>query len=164
VAGRSPGYEAEPALEAEAVFERILLSVDEWPDSQRALHATRDLAHLHGSEVLVVHGRGSGVLAPVVPGAPLPARQLSVATEDEAWLLLGAAVAELRESGLSRVRGQLLPRRGRLCEQILEAARIARSGLIVVGARRTARIWQLLDGRPAWQLIRTADRPILLVR
>jgi nucleotide-binding universal stress UspA family protein len=145
------------------VFERILLSVDEWPDSQRALSAVRDLAHLYGSEVLVVHGRGLGMLAPVVPGAPLPARQLGAETEDEAWLLLGAAVAELRGSGLPRVRGQLLPHRGRIAEQILEAARIAQASVIVVGARRTARIWQLLEGSPARKLVRTADRPVLLV-
>ncbi len=146
------------------MFERILVSVDEWPDSQRALRATRDLAHLHGSEVLVVHGRRSGLVAPVVPSAPVTAHRLSQETEDEAWLLLGAAVSELRESGLARVRGQLLRHRGRLAEQILEAARVARSNLIVVGARRTPRIWQLVDGRPAWLLQKTVDRPVLLIR
>ena len=145
------------------MFERILLAVDEWPDSQRALRTTRDLAHAQSSEVLVVHGRGSGVLVPVVPHAPMPVRQLSPETEDEARLLLGAAVAELRESGLTRVRGKLLPRRGRLAEQILEAARIARSDVIILGGRRTGWLWQLMEGGPARKLLHKADRPVLLV-
>jgi nucleotide-binding universal stress UspA family protein len=146
------------------LFERILLAVDEWPDSQRALCAVRDLARLHGSEVLVVHGRNPRLLAPRVPGAPMPVRQLSAETEDEARMLLGAAVRELREGGLTRVRGQLLPGRGRLAAQILDAARIARCDVIVLGARGTSWISQLLDGGPARQLLRTADRPLLLVR
>lgn len=145
------------------MFERILLSVDGSEDSGRALAATRELARLHGSEVLVVHGRQLGRLSPYVPGCPVPPRQLSAETEDEARLLLGAAVSELRDGQL-RVRGHLLPRQGRVAQQIVEAARIARSDLIVLGSRGMSLMWELVAGGAAEKVIRLADRPVLLVR
>jgi len=145
------------------MFERILLSVDGSEDAGRALRATRELARIHGSEVLVVHGREAGRLAPPVPSCPVPPRHLSLETEDEARRLLSAAVSELRDGQL-RVRGQLLPRQGRVAQQIVEAARVARSDLIVLGSRGMSLMWELVAGGSAEKVIRLADRPVLIVR
>ncbi|MBJ7600597.1 universal stress protein [Candidatus Nephthysia bennettiae] len=145
------------------MFKRIVLAVDGSVDAGRALRATGELARLHGSEVLVVHGRELGLLMPLVPGAPAPTRQLTVDTEDEARRLLSSAVSELRD-WQPRVRGQLLPRQGQVAQQIVEAARTAQADLIVLGARGMSQMWELVAGGPAQKVVRLADRPVLLVR
>jgi hypothetical protein len=62
------------------LFERILLALDGSVDAERAVRATGELARLHRSEVLVVHGRELGLLTSLVPGVPAPTRQLAVET------------------------------------------------------------------------------------
>ena len=52
------------------MFERIVVSVDGSPDSDKAVEVARELARAQGSEVIVVHGRDIALVSP--PGPPTP--------------------------------------------------------------------------------------------
>jgi nucleotide-binding universal stress UspA family protein len=146
------------------MFERILLSIDGSEDSDKAVRATRDLARLHGSEVFVVHGRDLALVAPPAPQSPLPSRQAVGEDDDEeARLLVDMAVAELR-SGEVTASGRTFPSKGAVAPQILEAARSTRADLIVLGSRGMSRLKEIAIGSASHKIIRSADRPVLLVR
>ncbi|MBJ7613199.1 MAG: universal stress protein [Candidatus Dormibacteraeota bacterium] len=145
------------------MFERILLSVDGSTDSDKAGRATRDLARMHGSEVFVVHGRDLAIVGPPAPTSPVPPRQAGDDDEEEARLVVDMAVAELR-SGEVTASGRVLPSRGAVAPQILEAARSTRADLIVLGSRGMSRLKEIVIGSASHGIIRSADRPVLLVR
>jgi nucleotide-binding universal stress UspA family protein len=145
------------------MFERILLSVDGSEDSDKAVRATRDLARLHGSEVFVVHGRDLAIVAPPSPQSPLPLRQAGEEDDAEARLLVDMAVAELR-SGEVTASGRTFDKNGAVAPQILEAARSTGADLIVLGSRGMSRLKEIAIGSASHKIIRSADRPVLLVR
>src|SRR5947209_794233 len=118
------------------MFEKILLSVDLSEDSDKAIHLTRDLARIHGSQVLVVHGRDVLVNP---SGNPAPPRVEHRESKEEAQELVNAAVSEIREAGVD-VSGRVLPGQGRLGQKILKAADEDRADLIVLGSRGMSRI------------------------
>jgi nucleotide-binding universal stress UspA family protein len=144
------------------VFKRILLSVDASEDSDTAVRTTRDLARLHGSEVFVVHGQDFAIVAPPVPHLPVPPRQ-AAGGDQEARYLVDMAVAELRSAEVP-ARGRVFPSRGAIAPQILEAGRTSRADLIVLGSRGMSRLKEIAIGSASHRIIRSADRPVLLVR
>ena len=154
---------AAPVEEVRKVFERILLSVDGSPDSDRAVRATRDLARVHGSSVLVVHGRDLALLGPPAPTAPVRPPQTEMESLEEAQGLVDSAVEELR-TGEVEARGEVLPGRGRIGQQIVEAAQENGVDLIVLGSRGMSRVHELMIGSVADRVIRLSECPVLLVR
>jgi nucleotide-binding universal stress UspA family protein len=142
------------------MFERILLSVDGSSDSEKAARLTGELARIHGSQVLVVHGRDLPVLAPSAPAPPQVERW---ETAQDARRLVDAAVSELRAAGVN-VRGRVLPGQGRVGQKILEAAEAEGADLIIVGSRGMSRIEEMMIGSVSHKIIHMAKCPVLLVR
>jgi nucleotide-binding universal stress UspA family protein len=120
------------------MFERIVVSVDGSPDSNRAVEVAGEIALAKGAEVIVVHGRDIAVVAPPAATAVPPLRP-SRRLEDEAQRLVDEAPQQLQEAGVS-ARGMVLPMRGRLAQQIIETARGESAELIVLGSRGMSRI------------------------
>jgi nucleotide-binding universal stress UspA family protein len=143
------------------VFERILLSVDGSPDSDKAVQLTAELARTHGSRVLVVHGRD----VPFVALNPNPSPPLVEGWEEEAEAqqLVDTSVSRLQAAGVD-VRGQVLPGLGHVEYKILAAAEADRAELIVLGSRGMSRIEEVLIGSVSHKIIHMAKCPVLLVR
>jgi nucleotide-binding universal stress UspA family protein len=144
------------------MFERIVLSVDGSPDSNKAVTVAGEMALAKGSEVIVVHGRDIAV-APPAPPAPLPPAQIVPETEDEAQRLVDEAVQELQQAGVS-ARGRVLPFRGRLAQQIIDTAREESADLIVLGSRGMSRLQEIVIGSVANKVIHLSPYPVLLAR
>jgi nucleotide-binding universal stress UspA family protein len=149
--------------EAEPMFERIVVSVDGSPDSDKAVEATRELARAQGSEVIVVHGRDIALVSPPAPPTPVPPPQVEPESEDEAQRLVDDAVRQLQEGGVT-ARGFVLPMRGRLAQHIVELAEEESAGLIVLGSRGMSRIREMVIGSVANKVIHISPVPVLLAR
>jgi nucleotide-binding universal stress UspA family protein len=145
----------------ETVFELILLSVDGSEDSDKAVRLTGQLARIHGSRVLVVHGRDVPLVAP--SGRPAPPLLERWETEDDAQKVVEAAVSELDAAGVD-ARGQVLPGQGRIGYKILEAAEAGGADLIVLGSRGMSRVEEVMIGSVSHKVIHMAKCPVLLVR
>ena len=145
------------------MFERILVSVDGSPDSDKAVKAAAEIALSKGSEVIVVHGRDISVVAPPAPPMPVKPPQVEPETEDEAQRLVDEALQELQDAGVS-ARGLVLPFRGRLAQQIVDTAREESADLIVLGSRGMSRIQQIMIGSVANKVIHLSPYPVLLAR
>jgi nucleotide-binding universal stress UspA family protein len=143
------------------MFDRVLLSVDGSEDSDKAVRLTCELARIHGSRVLVVHGRDVPLVAP--SGQPTPPRVERWETDEDAQRIVDAAISELRAAGIE-ASGQLLPGQGRIGYKILEAAESENSDLIVLGSRGMSRVEELMIGSVAHKIIHMAKCPILLAR
>ncbi len=143
------------------MFERVLLSVDGSPDSEKAVRLTCQLAAVHGSVVMVVHGRDLPLVAP--SGQPAPPRVERWESDDDAQKLVDAAVAVLQGAGVD-ASGQVLPGQGRIGEKILEAANAIGADLIVLGSRGMSRVEELMIGSISHKIIHLAKCPVLLAR
>jgi nucleotide-binding universal stress UspA family protein len=144
------------------MFERILVSVDGSPDSDKAVNATLEEARVHGSDVIVVHGRDVAIVAP--PANPIAAAaETQLESDDEAERLVDDAVRQLVEAGV-KARGRVLPMAGRLGYQIVEVAEAENVGVIVLGSRGMSRLQEVLIGSVANKVIHLAKCPVLLVR
>ncbi len=143
------------------MFNHILLSVDASPDSDRALQLTSELARIHGSEVLVVHGRDLVMVNP--SGRPAPPPMEGLETPESAAEIVESAVSELRSAGVN-VRGQVLPGQGHIARKILEAAEESNADLIVLGSRGMSRLEEMMLGSVAHKIVHTAKCPVLLAR
>jgi nucleotide-binding universal stress UspA family protein len=145
------------------MFERIVLSVDGSPDSNKAVQVASEIALCKGAEVVVVHGRDIAVVSPPAPPVPVPPPQAEPETEDEAQRLVDEAVQQLQEAGVT-ARGVVLPFRGRLAQQIIETARNESADLIVLGSRGMSRIQEIVIGSVANKVIHLSPYPVLLAR
>jgi nucleotide-binding universal stress UspA family protein len=144
------------------MFERIVLSVDGSMDSDKAVRATADLAHLHGSRVLVVHGRDVPFVNPNVRPSIVGATE-RLETDEEAQRLVDDAVAVLRDAGVE-ARGRVLPGLGRIGDKILDAAEGEDANLIVLGSRGMSRLHEVMIGSVSNRIVHMAKVPVLLVR
>ena len=142
------------------MFEKILLSVDSSEDSDKAVRLTRELARIHGSRVLVVHGRDV-IVNP--SGRPTPPRVERWETKEDAQQLVDVAVSELQGAGVE-AQGRVLPGQGRLGQKILRAAEEDGADLIVLGSRAMSRLEEVIIGSASHKIVHTAKCPVLLVR
>ena len=122
-------------------------------------HAAR-LAQAAGASLILLH------IAPEDPAwigyqvGPQTVRD-SVADElREVHRATQAQADELRERGLDAV---ALTIRGPVAEKLIEQAQALDATVIVVGANRQGRLGEVLTGSIARQVIRLADRPVLVV-
>lgn len=145
------------------MFERILVSVDGSEDSEKAVRATNELARVHGSQVMVVHGRDLALLSTPAPTAPVRPTTLDLETIEEAQSIVDTAVEALKGAGVD-VRGEVLPAQGRIGQQIVEAAQVFGADLIVLGSRGMSRLQAFMIGSVADKVIRLAECPVLLER
>jgi len=145
------------------MFERILVSVDGSPDSDKAVRVASEIARCQGAEVIVVHGRDISVVSPPGPPSPVPPPQAEPETEEEARSLVDAALTLLKEAGLN-ARGTVLPLRGRLAKQIVDLAVQESADLIVLGSRGMSHIQEIVIGSIADKVIHISPIPVLLAR
>lgn len=143
------------------MFDLVLLSVDGSSDSDRAVALTCELAAIHGSRVLVVHGRDLPLVAP--SGRPNPPRIERWETDEDAQKIVDAAVSLLQTAGVD-ARGQVLPGQGRIGYKILEAAEGEGADLIVLGSRGMSRVEEVMMGSVSHKIVHMAKCPVLLVR
>jgi nucleotide-binding universal stress UspA family protein len=125
------------------------------------LRLTCELASIHGSRVLVVHGRDLPLVAP--SGRPTPPLVERWETDEDAQQLVDAAVSELQAAGVD-VRGQVLPGQGRIGDKILEAAEAEGADLIVLGSRGMSRVEEVMIGSVSHKIVHLAKCPVLLTR
>ncbi len=137
------------------MFEHIVVAVDGSPQSSKTLPVALDLARRYGASVTVVHVReheryeGSDVDL----GPPIPAD-----------VLVDEAVRMFRETGLE-ARGEIRRARpGTTPDHIIDVAREANAGLIVLGTRGMTELKSLLLGGVATKVVHHATCPVLLVR
>ena len=142
------------------MFEKVLLSIDTSEDSEKAVRLTKELARVHGSQVLVVHGRDV-LVSP--SGRPAPPRVERRETNEEAQQLVDEAVTELQGAGV-HASGKVLSGQGRVGQRILEAAEENRADLIVLGSRAMSRLEEAIIGSASNKIVHTAKCPVLLVR
>lgn len=143
------------------MFQRILLSVDASPDSEKALKMTAELARVHGSDVLVVHGRDLAMVNP--SGRTVPPSIEKLESPENAEAIINSAVADLEATGV-HARGKVLPGQGHIGDKILEAANEDNADLIVLGSRGMSRLHEVMIGSVSNKIVHTATCPVLLVR
>src|SRR5712692_8353809 len=108
------------------MINRILLAVDGSEFSERAIPVAAEMATKFGSEVLVLHVRGTAVGR---------AAAFDLETADEAGQVIERVVRLLKDQGIS-ARGEVITSiHGREGKEILEAVKAEDIDLIVMGSR-----------------------------
>ena len=138
-------------------FEKVLIAVDYGPIAAHAVDAGVDLAKALRAQLAFVH-----VVDPVEPLAPesgIPAAQLLAEAEREGKKLLERFKDELGEP-TSPVFFAL----GKPASEIVEAARMWRADVIVVGSHGRGGLKRVVLGSVAEDVMRHAPCPVLAVR
>lgn len=143
------------------MFDKILLSIDGTSDSDKAVRLTSELARVHGSQVLIVHGRDMPLVNP--SGRPAPPQIGPRETKEEAQELVDSAVSELQAAGVD-ASGRVLPGQGHVGRKILKEAERDHADLIVLGSRSMSRIEEAMIGSASNKIVHAAKCPVLLVR
>jgi nucleotide-binding universal stress UspA family protein len=137
------------------MLERILLAVDASEHARKAVPAAIELARVGGGTVRVLHVREVHYPPPptVVGDSPQDAQQL-----------VDAVVAELQQAGVS-AEGAVRPSASASpAGTILQEARDADAGMIVLGSRGLSDLGGLLLGSVAHKVIQLSTCPVLVVR
>jgi nucleotide-binding universal stress UspA family protein len=137
------------------MLERILLAVDASEHARKAVPAAIELARVGGGTVRVLHVREVHYPPPptVVGDSPQDAQQL-----------VDAVVAELQQAGVT-AEGAVRPSASASpAGTILQEARDADAGMIVLGSRGLSDLGGLLLGSVAHKVIQLSTCPVLVVR
>ena len=137
------------------MFERIAVAVDGSECSKRAVELAAGLAAADAAEVVVIH------LAEVVSAWTVA---LQAETPDEASDLADDAVRTLKDRGVSARADVRTCPRGVVAASIVEAARDADAGLIVMGSRGLGDFTGLLLGSVAHKVLHLAEVPVLIAK
>jgi nucleotide-binding universal stress UspA family protein len=137
------------------MYERILVAVDQSEYSDRAVDVARDLAHLSGAEVLVLHVK-KVVLG--VSGDPFDADR-----ESEIGKLLDKDAARFEEIGVPVSVQVRTAEMGRTAHQIVQAATEFGADAIVMGSRGRSAVSALVLGSVAQGVLRLAKKRVLVV-
>jgi nucleotide-binding universal stress UspA family protein len=137
------------------MLEKILLAVDHSDHSRRAVQPTVELARAGGGTVNVLHVREVHYpVSPTVVGD----------RPEDAQRLVDEVVAELQQAGVT-AEGSVQPSTGGSpAGAILERAREAGAGVIVVGSHGHSNLGGLLLGSVAHKVIQLSSCPVLVVR
>ncbi len=142
------------------MFENILCPTDFETPSAQAVDAAIEMAKAFGGSVTLVHVFDAPVYAQSgVPFAPVV--DMGPTVERAARSALDAAVLDAKRR-LPRVSGIL--RRGRPWEEILIAAKEARSDLIVMATHGRRGLPRAVLGSVAEKVVRLSPIPVLTVR
>jgi nucleotide-binding universal stress UspA family protein len=134
---------------------KILLAVDGSEPAERAIPVAGELAEKFGSEVLVLHVRGTGVGRAVA---------FELESMEEATELTDRVTRWLKDQGVS-ARGEVRTTiHGREAQEILATVKDEDVDLIVMGSRGLSDLAGLLVGSVAHKVLHLADRPVLIVR
>jgi len=137
------------------VFERIVVAIDGSREGGKTVPMGLDLATHYGSIVTVVHVREH---------AKYEGSDVDLGPEIGAEELVEGTVARFRDAGVQAVGVIRRVGPGATPEQIVEVARDADAGLIVMGTRGMTEWKSLLLGGVANKVVQHATCPVLLVR
>jgi nucleotide-binding universal stress UspA family protein len=134
-----------------AMFQRLLVAIDDSPSSPVALSYTCALARAAGGSVHVLH------VNPFQVGG----RGFTELTETEATELVDDAVGQLRDQGIDATGSVARATCYSLGQIIADAAQIRQSDVIVVGSRRRTRVRRLFGRGAREQITRCSTLPVL---
>jgi nucleotide-binding universal stress UspA family protein len=145
------------------MYPLILVPLDGSPTAQRGLTEALALARALGSTLRIVH---------VVDAHQLPAEISAAATVGqllEGWRADGQRIVHqagetARMAGVEAQEGVLFDPAGRVCDLIIDDARRAGAGLIVMGTHGRRGWRRLALGSDAELVLRESPVPVLLVR
>lgn len=129
----------------------VLVPLDGSELAARAIGPARQIAALHGASVLLLQ---------VVPDRDPTERAARDVSIERAGRHLAGVADRLRVEGAT-VLVEVCA--GRAAEQIVEQARLWRSDLVVMSTHGRSGLGALVHGSVADAVVRTADRPVLLV-
>ncbi len=158
----APDHEAAPAARLPR-YRRILVAYDGSEGAKLALDWAKDLARLHGSDLLVANA----YLPPNLGGAQMgygwypQIGELYEAAQTEARRLATRTASQLRATGLS---AEAFALEGGPTRQISRLAHDQHADLVVAGARRHTAASRLLLGSTAAGLLEHAPCSVLLAR
>jgi nucleotide-binding universal stress UspA family protein len=147
------------------MYQRILVSIDGSPTSERGLDEAVELAKAFGSALQLVH-----VVDPIpfTVGYEALGRDTGRdidSIEQAAQGMLDAAKARAVAAGAKHVETMLIERMtARISERIVEQAKDWGAELIVIGTHGRRGVGRMLLGSHAEQTVRIAPVPVLLVR
>ena len=142
-----------------AQIKRILVPVDFSPRSREALGFALPFARQFGASVIVLHV--------ILPYAPVDPNGLSLPDpfvpdlEQNAKRQLEELV---RETVPAEIPSQVLVRRGRPANEIIQASGELRADLIIIPTHGQTGLKQVVFGSTAERVIRHANCPVLVVR
>ncbi len=137
------------------MLEKVLLPIDGSEHSMRAVETVKELSHVGGGEVIVLHLREREISR---------AGAYDLETPDEATDLVDRVVRDLKDAGVS-ARGEVRTTMfGNAAREILAQAEAERVGLIVMGSRGLSDFGALLLGSVTHKVIHLAGCPVLVVR
>lgn len=150
---------------APARINSIVLAVDGSPNARRAVKLVTRLVParvtlVHAADLLAPGSRGpavSGIRGAIAQGL----KEINAERVDAATKLLAAAAEELEAAGW---RTRTVLREGEPLREVLETVRSANAQVVVVGARGTSGVRQLLLGSVAEGVLNRSPVPTLLVR
>jgi nucleotide-binding universal stress UspA family protein len=143
--------------EAELMYEKILVAIDQSPVAEQVLTAARELAQLSSGEVRVLHLREREIMG-VRAGA------VSYEGTDEARATADRAVRALAQEGIKASGEARSTQFGHAAREIVGEARDFGAEIIVMGSRGHSDLAGLVLGSTAHKVIHLADRPVLVVR
>jgi nucleotide-binding universal stress UspA family protein len=146
------------------MYQRILVPVDGSPTSDRGLAEAIALAKLTGARLRLVHVVDELSFALGASAIASYSGDYITLLRDGGAEILDAAKAQVEAAGLpvdTLLRDSFS---GRVCDQVIEAAKAWDAQLIVIGTHGRRGVGRLFLGSDAEQILRQAPVPVLLVR
>jgi nucleotide-binding universal stress UspA family protein len=141
------------------MYRRILVATDLSKGAELAWDAARELARVHGAEVVLLH------VFMEMPGFRFAdVAEIQRLYEQQRLGVEEALNQQARAAQAAGLTVTALLRTGAPAETIVAAARQEHADLIVVGAHGERGVTPLLVGNVAERVVRLADRPVLIVR
>lgn len=140
------------------MFSTILVPVDLGEVSREACQVACGLAAAHGASLAFLY---------ILPdyGYPVVAQYFDAGQEEQALAESEKALAEfVKGQELKGVKHQMMVRKGRIYEEVLDAAEEAGADLIVIASRSPKGIDRFMMGSNAEKVARYAKCSVLLLR
>lgn len=141
------------------MYRRILVATDFSKGADAAWDTARELARIHGAEVLLLH-----VFMEMPAFRFADVAEIQRVYEQQRSGVEGALDEQARAGKAAGLTITALLRTGAPAETIVAVARQERADLIVVGAHGERGVTALFVGNVAERVVRMADRPVLIVR
>jgi nucleotide-binding universal stress UspA family protein len=141
-----------------AVYESILVAVDDSEQSGRAVEAAAQLARLSGATVHLFHVQERQDVIGKSGGS------FEVEYKEEAEALVQKAVDAVQTAGVASTSKIVHVPIGHVANEIVKAATEAGADTIVMGSHGRSAMAAAVLGSNAYKVVHLADRPVLIVR
>jgi len=146
------------------MYSKILVPVDGSPTSSRGLQEAIKLAKLTGARLRLIHVVDELSFATGMEAATMATGEMIQLLRESGQALLKKDAARVEKAGVSVDTVLCDSIAGRVCDHVIEQARLWRAGLIVLGTHGRRGVGRLLMGSDAEMIVRLASVPVLLVR